>query len=205
MGAPGVGEVAPLTGTGTIAALSAQEGRHTGEQAFDNAERYAAAKAALEAAKRASKDPRADGLDDPDGWRWQILDEFYGLAKAVNADYEKARQNQRAQALAYRVGTPLATGGVAAFGAVISAVGAAVLKLNTPGGWVLTVLGVAFALGGSFFSANTYVQNRNKKLRFLRLLYDLWDFAVVVLPSAAPADAYDRVSAIRVGWETAGG
>ena len=83
--------------------------------------------------------------------------------------------------------------------------GAAVLKVSTPGGWVLTVLGVAFAPGGSFFSANTYVQNRNKKLRFLRLLYDLWDFAVVVLPSAAPADAYDRVSAIRVGWETAGG
>ena len=43
------------------------------------------------------------------------------------------------------------------------------------------------------------MQNRNKKLRFLRLLHDLWDFAVLVLPSAAPADAYDRVSAIRVG------
>jgi hypothetical protein len=203
MGAPGAGGAAPLTGTGTTAALSAQQ--HTGEQAFPNAERYAAAQAALEAAKGASKDPRADGLDDPDGWRWQILDELHGLAKAVNADYETARQKQRAQALAYRVGTPLATGGVAAFGAVISAVGGAVVKLNTPAGWVLTVLGVAFALGGSFFSANTYVQNRNKKLRFLRLLYDLWDFAVAVLPSAAPADAYDRVSAIRVGWETAGG
>src|SRR5215831_11991624 len=159
MGAPGAGGVAPLTGTGTTAAMSAEQ--HTGEQAFDNAKRYAAAKAALETAKGASQDPRADGLDDPSGWRWQILDELYGLAKAVNADYEKARQKQRAQALAYRVGTPLATGGIAAFGAVISAVGAAVVKLNTPAGWVLTVLGVAFALGGSFFSANTYVQNRN--------------------------------------------
>src|SRR5579864_1272474 len=128
-----------------------------------------------------------------------------GLAQAVNADYEKAREKQRAQALAYRVGTPLATGGIAAVGAVVSAVGAAVLKVSKPGGWVLTVLGVAFALGGSFFSANTYVQNRNKKLRFLRLPYDLWDLAIVVLPSDAPADAYDRVSAIRVGWETAGG
>ena len=203
MGAPGAGGVAPLTGTGTTAAMSAEQ--HTGEQAFDNAKRYAAAKAALEIAKGASQDPRADGLDDPGGWRWQILDELYGLAKAVNADYETARQKQRAQALAYRVGTPLATGGVAGFGAIISAVGGALVKLNTPAGWVLTVLGVAFALGGSFFSANTYVQNRNKKLRFLRLLYDLWDFAVAVLPSAAPADAYDRVSAIRVGWETAGG
>lgn len=204
MGAPGAGKVAPLTRTVTTAAMSAQEDLHTGARAFDNAERYAAAKAALKAAEGASKDPRADGLDDPGGWRWQILEELYGLAMAVNADYEKARQKQRGQALAYRVGTPLATGGVAAFGAVISAVGAAVLKLNTPGGLVLTVLGVAFALGGSFFSANTYVQNRNKKLRFLRLLYDLWDFAIAVLPSADPADAYDRVSAIRVSWETAG-
>jgi hypothetical protein len=205
MGAPGAGEVAPPTGTGTKAELSAQENQHTGEQAFDNDKRHADAKAALKAAQGASKDPDADGLNEPGGWRWQILDELYGLAKAVDADYETARQQQRAQALAYRVGTPLTTGGVAAFGAVISAVGAAVLKVNTLGGWVLTVLGVAVALGGSFFSANTYVQNRNKKLRFLRLLYDLWDFAVAVLPSAAPADVYDRVSAIRVGWETAGG
>jgi len=191
MGAPGASE-------------AAHKDQRIDERAFDNAGRYAAARAALEAAKAVSKDP-TDGLDDPGGWRWQIFDELQGLAEALNADYEKARQKQRAQALAYRVGTPLATGGIAAVGAVVSAVGAAVLKLSTPGGWVLTVLGVAFALGGSFFSANTYVQNRNKKLRFLRLLYDLWDFAVVVLPSAAPADAYDRVSAIRVGWETAGG
>ena len=204
MEAPGAGGVAPLTGTGTPAALSAQEEQHTGKRPFDNAGRHVAAKAALKAAKDASKDPRADGLDDPDGWRWQVLDELYGLAMAVNADYETARKNQRNQALAYRVGTPLATGGIAAFGAVISAVGAAVLKLNTPGGVVLTLLGVAFALVGSFFSANTYVQNRNKKLRFLRLLYDLWDYAIAVLPSAAQVDAYDRVSAIRVGWETAG-
>ena len=45
MGAPGAEEVAPLTDTATTAALSAQEDQHTGEQAFDNAERYAAAKA----------------------------------------------------------------------------------------------------------------------------------------------------------------
>jgi len=189
----------------SCAGEAAHKDQHIDKRPFDNAGRYAAARAALETAKAASNDPTTAGLDDLGGWRWQILNELQGLALAVNADYDKALRKQRAQALAYRVGTPLATGGIAGVGAVVSAAGVAVVKLSTPGGWVLTVLGVAFALGGSFFSANTYVQNRNKKLRFLRLLYDLWDFAVVVLPSAAPADAYDRVSAIRVGWETAGG
>lgn len=37
-----------------------------------------------------------------------------------------------------------------------------------------------------------------------RLLYDLWDYAYVVLPTAAEGDVYTAVSAIRGLWESAG-
>lgn len=57
----------------------------------------------------------------------------------------------------------------------------------------------------SVFSAENYVRNRSQRLRFLRLLHDIWDFAYLVLPQAEPAGAYTQLSAIRTEWKTAGG
>lgn len=43
-----------------------------------------------------------------------------------------------------------------------------------------------------------------RKLRYQRLLYDLWDYAYVVLLTAAEGDVYTAVSGIRGLWESAG-
>jgi hypothetical protein len=158
--------------------------------------------AAAADAKKASGEIPADL--EPTGWRWRVLDELNSLSKDVFKDYERARTRQSHQAWESRWGGPLATGGGAAIGSILSAVGAGIIKTNTAVGWLLVVVGVLFAITGSVFSANTYVQNRNKKHRYLRLLYDIWDYAYAVLPTALPGDAYTAVDNIRSLWETAG-
>jgi hypothetical protein len=108
-----------------------------------------------------------------------------GLSTALITDYDCAREKQAHQAWESRLGGPLATGGSAAVGAIVSAIGAGVVKTSAVAGWAVIVVGVLLAIIGSVLSANTYVQNRNQKLRYLRLLYDLWDYAYVVLPTAS--------------------
>jgi sulfite exporter TauE/SafE len=90
-------------------------------------------------------------------------------------------------------------------GSVVSAVGAGLIKTTDVLGWIVVVLGVLLAIAGSVFSANNYVRNRSQRLRFLRLLHDICDFAYLLLPTAAPVDAFTQLGAIRTEWETAGG
>jgi hypothetical protein len=176
---------------------------------FDQQERLGWARQALRdaaaaAAKTAPDDEVPADLSEPGGWRWRVLDDLAGLSKAVNRDYETARERQKALAWESRLGR-LATGGAAAVGSAMSAAGVGLTKTSAVGGWILVVVGVVFAFAGSVFSANNYVRNRGQRLRFLRLLHDIWDFAYLVLPTAQPADAYAALGAIRTQWETAGG
>jgi hypothetical protein len=176
-------------------------------QPYDQQTRLEWARQALrDAGAAASTDgkPMPPDLAEPDGWRWRVLGELSELSTALMADYESALRKQSHQMWETRLGGPLATGGSAAIGAVVTAIGGGVLKTNAAAGWGVIILGVALAIAGSVLSANTYVQNRNKKLRFLRLLYDLWDYAYLVLPTATESDVYTDVSAIRGLWETAG-
>jgi hypothetical protein len=174
---------------------------------FDEDQRAQLAKAALEGAaktKAVGGHQVPPDLISPDGWRWKVLSGLTDLSKSVNRDYERARTRQRRQAWQSRFGGPLATGAGAAVGSVVSAVGAGLVKTNTAGGWVVVVLGVLLAIGGSVISSNNYVQNRNKQLRFLRLLYDIWDYAYLVLPTATVADTFTQLDTFRSLWETAG-
>ncbi|HSZ41952.1 MAG TPA: hypothetical protein VK817_18505 [Trebonia sp.] len=176
-------------------------------QPFDQATRLGWARQALEeaaAAASAGGKPVPPDLTEPDGWRWRVLEELSGLSAALVADYNRARDKQAHQVWESRLGGPLTTGGSAAIGAVVSAIGAGVIKTSTAASWSVIVIGVLLAIGGSVLSANTYVQNRHKKLRFLRLLFDLWDYAYIVLPTAPEGDVYTAVSAIRGLWESAG-
>jgi bacteriorhodopsin len=115
--------------------------------------------------------------------------------------YAQARNKQKSQAWETYLG-PVATGGSAAIGSALAAIGAGVVK--STGGWLLFAFGIVFALAGSVFSANSYVRNRSMKLRYLRLLYDLTDYCFMVLPTAAPADVFVQLDAFRQLWETAG-
>jgi hypothetical protein len=176
---------------------------------FDENQRLQLATAALqraaESAAAASGDHQVPpDLTSPDGWRWKVLTDLTALSNAVNRDYERARTRQARQAWQSRFGGPLATGGGAAVGSVVAAVGAGLVKTNTAAGWVVVVLGVLFAISGSVISSNNYVQNRNKQLRFLRLLYDIWDYAYLVLPAAAATDTFTQLDTFRSLWETAG-
>lgn len=176
-------------------------------QPFDQASRLEWARQALkEAAAAYSVDgkPVPADLAEPSGWRWRVLGELSGLSTALVTDYDRAREKQAHQAWESRLGGPLVTGGSAAIGAVVSAIGAGAVKTSAAVGWAVIVIGVLLAIIGSVLSANTYVQNRNQKLRYLRLLFDLWDYAYVVLPTASEGDAYTAVSAIRGLWESAG-
>jgi hypothetical protein len=161
--------------------------------------RAAAAKAA-----EASDGQIPSDLIEPTGWRWRVLAELDGLSKDLVKGYERANKRQSRQAWESRWAGPFATGGGAAIGSIVSAVGAGLIKTNTVLGWTLVIVGVLFAIAGSVFSANTYVQNRNTKLRYLRLIYNIWDYAFAVLPTALPGDAYNAVDTIRSQWETAG-
>jgi hypothetical protein len=178
-------------------------------QPFDENQRLQLATTALqnaaESAKEASKDHMVPtDLIAPDGWRWRVLSDLTALSHAVNRDYEQARIRQTRQAWQSRFGGPLVTGAGAAVGSVVAAVGAGLVKTSTAGGWVIIVLGVLLAVVGSVISSNNYVQNRNKQLRFLRLLYDIWDYCYLVLPTATGADTFTQLDAFRSLWETAG-
>ena len=163
-----------------------------------------ALRAAAAEAAEASNGQIPPDLIEPTGWRWRVLAELDGLSTDLVRGYERAARRQSRQAWESSWAGPLATGGGAAIGSIISAIGAGLIKTNTALGWALVIVGVVFAIAGSVFSANTYVQNRNKKLRYLRLLYDIWDYAFAVLPTALPGDAYNAVDNIRSLWETAG-
>jgi hypothetical protein len=144
-------------------------------------------------------------LAEEDGWRWRVLRDLTNLSKAVETDYTNAKGNEQQHAWEAHVGTRAAIGGGAAVGSVISALGAGVVKTNGTVGWILVVFGVLFAFAGSVFTADAYIRSRNQKLRFLRLLHDISDFAYLVLPTVERVDAFDRLSTIRTEWETAGG
>ena len=153
--------------------------------------RFALARQALEAGE----------ADEDSDWQKQVLDQLISLAGWIEKGYLAARRKQSTQGWESRV-APIATGGTAAVGAVITAVGTA----NTSGAlrWILVVFGVLFALAGSLLGANTYVRNRSITLRYLRLLHDIPDYAYLVLPTAKPADAYSQLDTFRQLWETAG-
>ena len=119
-------------------------------------------------------------LAESDGWRWRVLEDLTSLSQAVSRDYESARERQQKLAWESRLG-PIATGGGAAVGSVVSAVGAGLIKTSGVVGWILVVFGVIAAVGGSVFSANNYVRNRGQRLRFQRLLRDICDFAYLVV------------------------
>ncbi|TAN29951.1 MAG: hypothetical protein EPN30_01555 [Actinomycetota bacterium] len=142
------------------------------------------------------------GLAEPDGWRWRVLADLAGLRDSVACGYVHARDKQRSQAWESRVG-PLVTGGGAGVGAAVAAVGAGIVK-SGGWGWLLVIVGVLFAIVGSVFSANSYVRNRLQKLRYLRLLHDLGDYAYLVLPSAEPANVFQQIDTFRQLWESAG-
>lgn len=173
---------------------------------FDEGQRLGWAREALQrAAGAASSDHQVPpDLVSPDGWRWRVLADLTALSEAVSRDYQQARARQGRQAWESRFGGPFATGAGAAVGSVVSAVGAGLVRTNAVAGWVVVAVGVLFAIGGSVISANNYVQNRNKRLRFLRLLYDLWDFAYLVLPTASATDTFAQLDTFRSLWETAG-
>jgi hypothetical protein len=176
---------------------------------FDEDQRLQWAQTALQSAAESAKAASSEhqvppDLDSPDGWRWRVLGDLTALSNAVNRDYEQARARQSRQAWQSRFGGPLTTGAGAAVGSIVAAVGAGLVKTNAVGGWVIVVLGVLFAIGGSVISSNNYVQNRNKQLRFLRLLYDMWDYAYLVLPTASAADTFTQLDTFRNLWETAG-
>lgn len=176
---------------------------------FDQEQRLQLATAALHSAAENAGAASSNGqappdLVEPDGWRWRVLRDLTALSGSVNRDYEQARTRQTRQAWQSRFGGPVATGAGAAVGSVVAAVGAGLVKTSTAGGWVVVVLGVLLAIGGSVISSNNYVQNRNKQLRFLRLLHDIWDYAYLVLPTAAATDTFTQLVTFRTLWETAG-
>jgi hypothetical protein len=161
------------------------------------------AKGALEAAKSAAGNAaESQGLVDPDGWRWRVLADLEELHSVIVRDYTKARDKQRSQAWESRMG-PIITGGSAGIGGVVAAIGAGIVK-SGGWGWLVIVIGVLFAIAGSVFGANSYVRNRNQKLRYLRLMHGLGDYAYLLLPTAAVAEAFQQLDTFRQLWESAG-
>jgi hypothetical protein len=176
-------------------------------QPFDEAARRRWAEVALRAelvAQEVQGSRTATDLLEPDGWRWRVLEDMTVLSGFLNESYELARTHQKRQAWQSRFGGPIATGGGAAIGSIVSAVGAGLIKTNAVAGWVIVIVGVVLAVFASVFSASTYVQNRNKVLRYLRLLHDIWDWCYMVLPTVAVADAFTQLDTFRGLWETAG-
>lgn len=181
----------------------------TATEPFDEGQRLQWARAALQAAAESAAAAASDhqvppDLISPDGWRWRVLSDLTELSGAVTRDYEQARTRQSRQAWQSRFGGALATGAGAAVGSIVSAVGAGLVKTNAVAGWVVVVVGVVLAIVGSVISSNNYVQNCNKQLRFLRLLYDMRDYAYLVLPTASDVDTYTQLDTFRSLWETAG-
>ncbi len=144
----------------------------TQESAVRTNNKFEWARAVLKAAEsNAGKDAESKGLVDPSGWRWRVLADLEELYEVTVRDYTKARDRQKSQAWESRLG-PIVTGGGAGVGAVVAAVGAGIVK-SGGWGWVLIVVGVLLAAVGSVLGANSYVRNRNQKLRFLRLIHGL--------------------------------
>lgn len=148
------------------------EGEVPGADGFDTETRLAWAKAAFQAAAEAAKQSNGGqipaDLTEPTGWRWRVLNDLHQLSAAVSHDYARAKTSQQHQAWESRVAGPLATGGGAAIGSIMAAVGAGLIKTSAIAGWIIVVLGVVLAVAGSVFSANNYVRNRSQRLRFLR-------------------------------------
>jgi len=166
-------------------------------------DKFGWARAALKAAQSdAGKDAESKGLVEPSGWRWKVLADLEELHEVIVRDYTNARDKQKSQAWESRLG-PIVTGGGAGIGAVVAAIGAGIVK-SGGWGWVLIVVGVLFAVVGSVLGANSYVRNRNQKLRFLRLIHGLGDYAYLVLPGVEPADAFQQLDSFRQLWESAG-
>lgn len=125
------------------------------------------------AAAAAGRDAGAQGFSETDGWRWRVLADLESLYDVIVRDYAKARDKQKSQAWETRWG-PVVTGGGAAVGSIVAVLGAEIAKSGT-WGWVLSVAGMLFAVGGSVLGANSYVRNRSRKLRYLHLMHALAD------------------------------
>jgi hypothetical protein len=160
------------------------------------------ARSALKAAQVASaKEAEAQGLMDPDGWRWRVLADLEELYDVMVRDYTRARDKQRSQAWETHWG-PVLTGTGAAVGAAVAAVGASLGSGRWS--WVLSIPGVLIAIAGSVVGANSYVRSRNQKLRFLHVMHALADYAYLVLPVAQPAEVFQQLDSFRELWESAG-
>ncbi len=165
------------------------------------------AEAALQsAAEQAGTQPGGVTADlrSPDGWRWQVLADLTALSQAVVVDYQAAQAEQTRDRWQARLGGPAATGVSAAVGSIVSAAGASIIHTSAVIGSLVVVVGIVAALGGALLSQNNYLRSRNQKLRFLRLLHDIWDFAYLMLATAAAEDVYGQLVALRTEWETAG-
>ncbi len=161
------------------------------------------AKRALGAARvAAGADAGVQGLIEPDGWRWTVFADLQALYDVIVHDYKYARDGQKDQAWKARI-APLITGGTAGVGAVVAAVGAGVVK-SGPWVWPVILIGIVVAIAGSLFGANSYIRDRNQKLRYLRIMHDLGDFAYLVLPTAQPTDVFQQLDNFRGLWESAG-
>jgi hypothetical protein len=141
-------------------------------------------------------------MREPDGWRWRVLADLEELHEVIVRDYTSARDKQKSQAWETRLG-PIITGAGAGVGSVVAAIGAGIAK-SGGWGWILIVAGVLFAIVGSVLGANSYVRSRNQKLRYLRLMHGLPDYAYLVLPAAQPAEAFQQLDSFRQLWEAAG-
>jgi hypothetical protein len=179
------------------AAAQQQLAQVDGETRLDKAEE------ALAATKTAVH-PRVPPHLQDDRWRSRVLNELDGLRTKILADYGRSLERQHRQAWEYRWAGPLVTGLGAGGGSVIAALGASLASSHKTYGWVLIVVGFLLSVVGSVVTSNNYVYNRKKTLRFLRLLYDIADYGVLVLPTADPDDVYTQIDSFRELWETAG-
>lgn len=137
----------------------------------------------------------------PDGWRWRVLTDLTELHQSVTDGYDHALRKQTWLTLESSLGK-MFVGGTAGVGAFAEIIGVAYVKGSA--GWILAAVGVALAVGGSVFSASSYVRNRNQKLRYLRLMNDIRDYAYLLLPTAKRSDVYTQMDNFRQLWETAG-
>lgn len=179
----------------------------TGKAELDSTARIEAkfnwSRSALRAAQAvAGNGAESMGLVEPDGWRWRVLADLEELHSVIARDYTEARNKQRSQAWESRMG-PIITGGSAGIGGVVAAIGAGIVK-SGGWGWLVIVIGVLFAIAGSVFGANSYVRNRNQKLRYLRLIHGLGDYAYLSLPAAEAGEVFQQLDTFRQLWESAG-
>jgi hypothetical protein len=159
--------------------------------------------AKVEAASAGSRTP-SDGADQPEGWRWMVLRDLRKLWEDVRGDYDRAAKRTKRQAWESRFGGPIATGGSAGVGAVVTVLGTSLFDTNRLAGIVVAAAGFLFALIGSVLSASNYVSNRSKQLRCSRLMHDIANYSYMLLPSGTASEAFAQLDNFRVLWETAG-